>query len=227
MTDFGTGPLKEIPALWKGLPERLDAAVHSPRTGRSYFFKGGTSLARECQKGDGGVRTSGGWGRVGWGGWLLPRGLMGPALGTILHRRDAPASAAGDKVWRYRGFQLDPGYPKALTRVPAKIDAAFYWPVNKKIFLFKVGAGARVLLVSQGPQPGCLLPPRPPLWPLSQAAPPPAQATSAHCGFRTQQAEPAGAGIPSPAPLPCQPLGAGSSGTRLSPCSHGAQLPPS
>ncbi|XP_068777600.1 matrix metalloproteinase-19 [Struthio camelus] len=82
VTDFGTTPPLRVSAVWPGLPGGLDAAVHSPRTGRTYFFK-------------------------------------------------------GDKVWRYRGFKLEPGYPKPLTRVPAGIDAALYWPVNQKIFLFK------------------------------------------------------------------------------------------
>ncbi|XP_067170088.1 matrix metalloproteinase-19 [Apteryx mantelli] len=82
VTDFGTTAPLRAADVWPGLPGGLDAAVHSPRTGRTYFFK-------------------------------------------------------GDKLWRYRGFKLEPGYPKPLTRVPPGIDAALYWPVNQKIFLFK------------------------------------------------------------------------------------------
>ncbi|MEE6508936.1 hypothetical protein FKM82_023481 [Ascaphus truei] len=82
VTDFGISPLTRIQALWKGLPGNLDAAVHSQRTKRTYFFK-------------------------------------------------------GEKVWRYRDFKLEYGYPKLLTRVLQNIDAALYWEGNQKIFLFK------------------------------------------------------------------------------------------
>ncbi|XP_028642442.1 matrix metalloproteinase-19 isoform X1 [Grammomys surdaster] len=40
VTDSGPGPLFQISALWEGLPGNLDAAVYSPRTRRTHFFKG-------------------------------------------------------------------------------------------------------------------------------------------------------------------------------------------
>ncbi|XP_004700892.1 matrix metalloproteinase-19 [Echinops telfairi] len=40
VTDSGLGPLFRVSALWEGLPGNLDAAVYSPRTQWTHFFKG-------------------------------------------------------------------------------------------------------------------------------------------------------------------------------------------
>ncbi|KAK2497376.1 hypothetical protein MC885_005032, partial [Smutsia gigantea] len=42
-----------------------------------------------------------------------------------------------EMVWHYINSKMSPGFPKKLNRVAPNLDAALYWPLNQKVFLFK------------------------------------------------------------------------------------------
>lgn len=121
-----------ISALWKELPGSLDAAVHSQRTRKSYFLKGGFTSLCHC---------------------VISRGPLYNILynaGGVYYECFCSSYKilvfspnfffTDDKLWRYTGFKLDHGFPKRLTNIPANIDSALYFSKNKKLIFFKVRA---------------------------------------------------------------------------------------
>lgn len=105
-------PIK-IDQLWGGLPGNLNAAVHSQRTNKTYFFKGTPVVHYLCVY----VLFSSCESRTKWGVFF---------------------TVSGNKVWKYTMFVLDYGYPKEVKRVPSNIDAALYLEKNKKLVFIKV-----------------------------------------------------------------------------------------
>lgn len=112
ISDMGHNPPIKITRLWTTLPGNLNAAVHSPRTNKTYFLKGIVEVTKFTFV------------------WLTP------SLVDITHR--CVCVDTGSKVWRYTGFSLDWGYPKEVKRIPHSIDAALYLEKNKKLVFIKV-----------------------------------------------------------------------------------------
>lgn len=112
ISDMGHNTPIRIDSLWKELPGNLNAAVHSPRTNKTYFFKGTVVVQYLCHV------------------YVCVLQLSTPELNIC--------TVSGNKVWRYTMLVLDYGYPKSVKRIPPNIDAALYLERNKKLVFIKV-----------------------------------------------------------------------------------------